>query len=332
MRRLQSLTAASALVVTGLMFPATAHATPAPDSHAHVTSLGHVRGSLWDITVHSPAMGADIPFQLIRPSGAPPGAPTVYLLNGAGGGEDGSGWLEETDALHFYADKRVNVLIPQRGSGTLYTDWIADDPQVGRPMWQTFLTKELPPVIDAALNTNGRNAIVGLSMSATSVLDLATAAPGLYRSVASISGCAQTSTPVGQAAVRGIVYSSGADPDNMWGPAGSPLWAQHDPLVNAEKLRGTALYLSSGDGRAGKYDNERSAPPGAPPVENRIVVGGAIEAGARFCTEAMAERLAALSIPATIHLPATGTHSWRYFQDELHRSWPTIDAGLHAGR
>jgi S-formylglutathione hydrolase FrmB len=330
-RRLQMLTAAI-LTFTGVMLPVTAHADPAADRGPSVTSLDHVQGTLWNITVHSPAMGADIPFQLIRPSGNSAGAPTIYLLNGAGGGEDGSGWLEETDALQFFADKRVNILIPQRGSGTLYTDWIASDPQIGRPMWETLLTRELPPVIDAALDTNARNAIIGLSMSATSVLDLATAAPGLYRSVASISGCAQTSTPVGQAVVRSIVRSSGADPVNMWGPVGSPMWTQHDPLLNAEKLRGTALYLSSGDGRAGKYDNDRSAPPGAPPVENRIVVGGAIEAGARYCTEAMTLRLAELSIPATVHLPVTGTHSWRYFQDELHRSWPTVEAGLRAER
>jgi S-formylglutathione hydrolase FrmB len=46
----------------------------------------------------------------------------------------------------------------------------------------------------------------------------------------------------------------------------------------------------------------------------------------------MAARLAELSIPATVHLPVTGTHSWRYFQDELHRSWPTVEAGLRADR
>jgi S-formylglutathione hydrolase FrmB len=318
-----------ALTLCGLLLPTAARAVPAPDERATVTSLTQVDGNLWEITVYSPSMGTEIPFQLIRPTRDRVGAPTLYLLNGAGGGEDGSGWLVQTDALEFFADKRVNVLIPNKGLGSFYTDWIAHDPRVGHPKWTTFLTRELPPVIDAALNTNGRNAIAGLSMSATSALDLAIQAPGLYRSVASISGCAETSTPGGQTAVRGIVYSmSGGDADNMWGPPSSPLWTQHDPLVNAEKLRGTALYLSSGDGRAGRYDTEQSQPPGAPPVENRIVVGGTIEAGARYCTEAMAERLRELAIPATVHLPATGTHSWLYFQDEMHRSWPTIESGL----
>ncbi|WP_414731724.1 alpha/beta hydrolase [Williamsia sp.] len=318
---------ASFVVLTALFAAPVASADPAVEG-ARVTSLVQLDGNLWEITVHSPSMDRDIPFQLIRPAGGA-GAPTLYLLNGAGGGEDGANWLAQTDAREFFADKFVNVLIPSKGIGSYYTDWIAEDPTVGRPMWTTFLTTELPSVIDDALATDGRNAIAGLSMSATSVLDLAISAPGLYRSVASYSGCAQTSTPLGQAAVRGIVLTaSGGNADNMWGPATSPLWVERDPYVNAEKLRGLSLYLSSGSGAAGRYDTPESQAPGAPPVENQIIVGGALEAATRYCTEAMADRLRELDIPAEIHLPTEGTHSWLYWQDELHRSWPTIEAGL----
>lgn len=300
-----------------------------PDQRATLTGLTQVDGTLWQMIVRSPAMGIDIPFQVIRPAGAPMGAPTLYLLNGAGGGEDGANWLAQTDAQQFFAGKFVNVVIPARGLGSYYTDWIAADPQVGQPMWATFLTDELPDVVDDALGTNGRNAIAGLSMSATSVLDLATIAPSLYRSVASYSGCARTSTPEGEAAVRGIVYTAaGGNADNMWGPTGSRQWRAHDPYVNAEKLRGTHLYLSSGSGAPGRYDTPSAQAPGAPPIANQILVGGALEAATRACTEAMANRLRQLSIPAQVHLPSTGTHSWGYWQDELHRSWPTLAAGL----
>jgi diacylglycerol O-acyltransferase / trehalose O-mycolyltransferase len=327
-RRIPLLLAATAFILTALFAPPVAGADPVPDN-ARVTSLEQLDGNLWEITVHSPSMDRDIPFQLIRPAGGVAGAPTLYLLNGAGGGEDGANWLAQTDAREFFADEFVNVLIPSKGIGSYYTDWIAEDPTVGRPMWTTFLTTELPSVIDEALATDGRNAIAGLSMSATSVLDLAISAPGLYQSVASYSGCAQTSTPLGQAAVRSIVLTaSGGNADNMWGPANSPIWVERDPYVNAEKLRGLSLYLSSGSGAAGRYDTPESQAPGAPPVENQIIVGGALEAATRYCTEAMADRLRELDIPAEIHLPTEGTHSWLYWQDELHRSWPTIEAGL----
>ncbi|MFM9379145.1 alpha/beta hydrolase [Gordonia sp. VNK21] len=280
------------------------------------------------MVVRSPAMGQDVPFLLLRPEAAA-GAPTLYLLNGAGGGEDGANWLAQTDAMEFFSDKRVNVVIPEKGRGTYYTDWLRSDAAIGKPMWETFLTRELPPVIDASLQTDGTQAIAGLSMSGTSVFNLAIAAPGLYRAVASYSGCARTSTPEGQAAVRGIVRTaSNADASNMWGPAGSSAWVRNDPYVNAAKLRGTTLYLSSGSGLPGKYDSPQYQAPGAPPLADQILVGGALEAATRYCTEQMAGRLAQLGIPARVHLPGTGTHSWNYWRDELHRSWPTIAAGL----
>ncbi|UQE75948.1 esterase family protein [Gordonia sp. PP30] len=306
-------------------------AAPARAAGAQVVSLTHLDQNLWRVVVRSPAMGHDIPFLLLRPRTDAAGAPTLYLLNGAGGGEDGANWLAQTDAQKFFDGKRVNVVIPEKGRGSYYTDWQSADSKLGKPMWQTFLTKELPPVLDAALNSSGRNAIAGLSMSGTSVLNLAIAAPGLYRTVASYSGCALTSTPEGQAAVRGIVYTaSSADATNMWGGPASPAWRRNDPYLNAAKLRGSRIYLSSGSGLPGRYDTPQEQAPGAPPLADQILVGGALEFAVRYCTDRMAARLRELHIPAQVHLPATGTHSWNYWRDELKRSWPTIAAGLHS--
>ncbi len=76
--------------------------------------------------------------------------------------------------------------------------------------WQTFLTRELPPIIDAEFSGNGTNSIAAISMTATSVLNLAIAAPGLYRAVGSYSGCAETSTPMGSARGLGSCRRAGA--------------------------------------------------------------------------------------------------------------------------
>lgn len=225
----------------------------------------------------------------------------------------------------------AQAAIPEKGRGTYYTDWQRHDAKLGKPMWETFLTRELPSVLDAALASNGRNAIAGLSMSGTSVLNLAIAAPRLYGAVASYSGCALTSTPEGQAAARGIVYMAAqADATNMWGPPGSLAWTANDPYVNAAKLRGTRIYLSSGSGLPGRYDTPQGQAPGSPPLMDQILVGGALEAATRYCTERMGHRLQQLGIPAQVHLPPTGTHSWNYWRDELKRSWPTIAAGLRS--
>ncbi len=150
------------------------------------------------ISVHSDAMGRDIPLEVILPADTSAPRPTLYLLNGAGGGEDSATWEGRTDVLDFFADKNVNVVTPLEGAFSYYTDWQKDDPVLGRNKWQTFLTRELPPVIDAQFGTNGVNAIAAISMTATSVLNLAISAPGLYRSVGAYSGCAETSTQPGQ--------------------------------------------------------------------------------------------------------------------------------------
>ncbi|SDD42751.1 Putative esterase [Rhodococcus tukisamuensis] len=102
---------------------------------------------------------------------------------------------------------------------------------LGNNKWTTFLTQELPPVIDAGLKTNGVNSLAGISMAGTSVLNLAVAAPDLYKSVGAYSGCAETSTPAGRAYMDMVVDSrGGGDVTNMWGArtirrgSRTPLW------------------------------------------------------------------------------------------------------------
>lgn len=277
-------------------------------------------------------MDRDIKLQVLRPADTSAPNPTLYLLNGAGAGVDGANWLRQTDVEEFFADKNVNVVIPIGGYAAYYTDWRSDDPVLGRNQWQTFLTRELPPVIDRLLGTTGHNAIAGLSMSATSVLDLAIQAPGLYRAVAAYSGCAMTSDPLGQALVRTVVEGGGhGNADNMWGPPWDPEWASHDPYLNAERLRGVALYVSNATGVPGPYEQpDAPRPPDAPTLPDQIVIGGVLEAITNVCAHRLLERFDQLAIPATFDLRPTGTHSWLYWQDALHTSWPMLEVAMRA--
>ncbi|MFC8527846.1 alpha/beta hydrolase [Nocardia sp. NPDC057227] len=281
--------------------------------------------------VYSAAMDENILIDVQRPADTSEPRPTLYLLNGAGGGEDDASWQAKTDALQFLSDKNVNVIQPIGGKWSYYTDWIADDPVLGRNKWKTFFTEELPPLVDGALGTNGTNAIAGLSTSGTTVLALPIAKPGLYKAAAAYSGCAMTSDPVGSEFVRLTVEVwGGGDTLNMWGPEGSPEWAANDPYVNAERLRGTELYLSTGSGLPGRHDTLDGpyALPGSSGLANQLVVGGVIEAGTNYCTHNLATKLKDLNIPATVNFRPDGTHSWGYWRDELPASWPTLARGL----
>lgn len=280
--------------------------------------------------VFSAAMNKNIEIDVQRAADTSQPTPILYLLNGAGGGTDSATWQKQTDALKFLSDKNVNVVQPVGGAWSYYTDWRAEDPTLGVNKWKTFLTEELPPLMDKALNSNGLNAIAGLSMAGTSVLQLPIAAPGLYKSVAAYSGCAQISDPVGYNFVRTVVAAGGGDVDNMYGPEGDPMWAENDPYVHADQLRGLNLFISSGSGLPGQWDtlNGPHTLPGSPGLANQMVVGGGLEAATNYCTHNLAAKLGQLGIPATFDFEPTGTHSWGYWEDDLKKSWPVLAAGL----
>ncbi|MCX4091694.1 alpha/beta hydrolase [Nocardia sp. alder85J] len=285
-----------------------------------------------DVTVHSAAMDSDITVKVLRAHDTWAPAPTLYLLNGSSGGDgdNNGGWTDQTDMVGFFADKQVNVVVPIGGRGSYFTDWRADDPVLGRPLWTTFLTEELPPVIDSALHTTGVAAIAGVSMSGTSVFQLAMAAPGLYKAIGSYSGCVETSDPTGQAMVSAVVGSWSGNPVNMWGPPGDPAWAANDPYLHADRLRGTAIYVSSGTGWPGPLDTLYGPGIGGDGIKliGQLLGGALLETVTDTCTQGLRARFAALQIPATFQMRPSGTHSWGYWQQDLHDSWPMFADAL----
>ncbi|WP_372465928.1 alpha/beta hydrolase [Nocardia spumae] len=324
--------AAAALVWT--VVAPTASAAPT----AGIVSETAGPGRVVDIGVYSPSMDRVIPLQVLRAPDTGTPAPTLYLLNGAGGGEDAATWLKQTDAVDYFADKQVNVVIPMEGAFSYYTDWEkADDGLAhklknnGKNMWSTFLTRELPPVIDAAFGTTGANALAGISMAGTSVLDLAIQAPTLYRSVAAYSGCAMTSDPIGQAFVTLVVSLGKGDATNMWGPNDGAGWKEHDPYLHADRLPDIPMYISSGTGLPGRHDSlaDPSIRADSRILANQVLLGGGIESAANYCTARLAEKTQALGrTNITYNFHPAGTHSWGYWQDDLHKSWPMMAAAL----
>jgi len=338
----RAVAAGIAVVAATTLLPfAPAVATAAPGepvtdvttaSGARVESVEHVGGLEYLVTVYSPSMDRSVPLQVFRPADTSVPRPTYYLLNGASGGEDpSSNWPDQADVATFFADKNVNVVIPRAGAFSYYTDWVADDPELGRNKWETILTQELPPLVDESLGTNGTQAVGGISMAASAVLMLAADNPGFYSSVASFSGCAGTSDDLGRAFVKLVVEArGGGDTENMWGPDDGPEWAANDALLNADKLRGTPMYITTGNGLPGFDETLQSAriAGDVPALVNRVLVGGGIESITATCTRTFAERLAQLQIPATVKFRDNGTHSWAYWQEDLHESWPTVAASL----
>lgn len=305
----------------------------ATTASSDVAAIDHVEpiSDRWlRVFVRSPAMGRVVQVQVLLPvrqrrerhrgmEQSKP-RPTVYMLDGDGAPADGNDWIDRGGAVQFFADKDVNVVLTIGGAAGYYTDWQRRDLVLGNNKWETFLTGELPPLINARFHGNGRNGIEGLSMGAQAAMMLATRNPRLYSAVAAYSGCYAMGTALGQVQARAVVLGSGGDPNNMFGTHDDPDWAAHDALVHAEALRGTAIYLSAGSGVPGEYDSRG--------MTRATVFGGPLEAGANLCTHQFADRLAQLHIPATVSFRSTGTHSWPYWADELSHSWPMMATAL----
>ncbi|MGW4720585.1 alpha/beta hydrolase [Nocardia sp. NPDC004260] len=277
------------------------------------------------VFVQSPAMKRVVQVQVLLPDDRSRARPTLYMLDGRGAPENTSSWIEHGRAVEFFTDKSVNVVFTNGGPANLYTDWQRRELVLGTNKWETFLTRELPPLINAHFEGNGRNGIQGVSMGAGAAMMLTFRTPGLYSVVAGHSGCYTVASGPGQTQARSIVKTYNGDPDNMFGPPTDPDWLAHDTMAHAQALRGTKICLSSGGGIPGEHDV-----PGRVELPDAITIGGPLEAGAYECAHALAARLTQLQIPATVNLRAAGTHSWPYWADELSRPWPTITEALHA--
>ncbi|MBF6065034.1 esterase family protein [Nocardia terpenica] len=275
------------------------------------------------VFVNSPAMGRTVQVQVLLPADTAHPRPTLYMLDGRSASNDGNNWVDRGNAVRFFADKNVNVVLTVGGPAGYYTDWQRPDPVLGNNKWESFLTRELPPLIDERFDGDGRNALEGVSMGAEAAMMLVMRNPTVYRGVAAHSGCYAMGSDFGQAQARAVVRTYGGDPDNMFGDQGDPDWLAHDVMTHAEALRGKAIYLSAASGLPGPYDVAGS---------ETVVFGGPLEAGADGCTMALADRLSRMKIPATVRLSPVGTHSWPYWADELPRAWPTLATALGVSR
>ncbi|WP_433734486.1 alpha/beta hydrolase [Nocardia sp. CA-129566] len=302
--------------------------TAGAEPGSQILEIRPLGGRQFEVVVRSAAMDRPITLWMSHPGA---GAPALYLLNAVDGGEDGGPWTRRTDIADFFADKHVNVIVPMGGRASYYTDWLNDDPILGRNKWTTFLTRELPPLLESRFGMTGRNAVAGLSMSATSALNLAIGAPGRYQAVGSYSGCPRTSDPAANAYVHSELAVFGANADNMWGAPDNPAWAEHDPMLHADRLRGIALYISAGNGVPGAHETLGDLDIEGSPVRllDRIAVGGVMETVIGGCTRPFLDRLAAAGVPATVKL-RQGTHAWAYWQDDVHESWPLFAAAIGA--
>lgn len=329
--RRAALPFALAIALLPALTPALTPAAAAPaaaDGGARVDRvvwLDDRRVSLW---VNSPSMAAPVQVQLLlaRDWNARPDAtfPVLFMLDGLRAGDDESGWTKDAGAEEFYADKNVTVVLPIGGQSSFYADWLRPD-NGQNYQWETFLTRELPPLLEQQWRATAVRGIAGLSMGGTAAMFLAGRNPDFARYAASYSGFLTTTTlGMPQAIEFAMRDAGGFDSDAMWGPPGNAEWEEHDPYLLADKLAGKSLYVSSGSGTTGPWDQDSLDIPGI----STNYAGTGLEILSRLTTENFVAKLGELSIPVQVAYRPSGTHSWPYWDFEMRQSWPYAAAAV----
>jgi diacylglycerol O-acyltransferase/trehalose O-mycolyltransferase len=286
---------------------------------ARVVAQQQVGPRLVDLTVQSHALGRTAKVRLLTPDGwqeRRPGErwPVLYLLHGCC--DTYESWTRETDVEELRGLRGVLVVMPEAGPVGWYSDWWNHDAG-GPPAWETFHLGELRRLLERGFGAGHRRGVAGLSMGGAGALTYAARHPGVFRAVASYSGVVHPLQPGWPAGFLGLLQSFGEDPLALWGDpvAQRQIWEAHDPYYLAERLRHTPLFLSVGDGTAGPFD-----PPGT---------FDELEAALSQQNQALAERLEQVGARLRTDFYGPGTHSWPYWQRELHRSLPMLLGALH---
>ena len=246
--------------------------------------------------------------------------PVLFLMHGAF--DNQNQFTATTDLISYTAglptDEQAIVVMPYQSNLPAASDW-----HDGSRHQETFLVHQLVPAVDAQFRTRGdgaHRAIAGFSGGGLDAMLLAARHPGLFAAAGSFSGFVDQLTPRGIAviaaftAVDSVGCGNAEGLDAIWG---NPIldranWIAHDPTNLAARLRGTVLYIASGNGVSCPNDPQPASLEGGLVEENTV----------HEMSRNLANALTRDGIPHTEDFYGCGSHIARYVQRDLHVFWP----------
>ncbi|WP_156753675.1 alpha/beta hydrolase [Actinokineospora pegani] len=320
---------ATALAATALVAVPSAEArqrasAPPADNGARVVAQTQVDARTIDLTIQSPSLGAQGKVRLLTPAGWQQGDgraySTLWLLHGCCEEEDYKSWTEFTDVEQFTADKPVLVVMPTAGKIGMYSDWW-NYGLSNKPNWRAFHMEEVMQIVQRGFGASqGKHSVAGLSMGAYGALEYATRYPTRFGAVAAYSGAPDVLAPGLPEVTQLNMIAQGF---LIWGVLwGDPWWQRqrwidHNPAYKLDKLRGAKIYLSAGNGDLGPLD-----------PEGKGIVPGLLESQSLGNSRDFATKAKRAGVDITTDFYAPGTHSWPYWERQLHKSWPLLASGM----
>lgn len=279
--------------------------------------------------VESPAMRRVVQVQVQYPKDRQTAAPMLYLLDGVSAPRQ-SGWLRKGDVQGTMANEHVTTIMPVEAGGTNYTDWNDTDPYLGRAKWETFLTQELPGVLEqqTGIAFNGERYIGGLSMGGSAAIRLANLHPELYSGTFSVSGCYSSTSTAGRAYFNLAARVMGGNPDLMWGPGTTPERLRNDVVADPKGIASMPLYIYSANGHAAERDIDLARSEGITTFFGNITLEKLTNQCSAELEQSMQEK-GMMHDRVEFDFAPTGIHDWPYYKQQLPVAWASITQGKY---
>ena len=277
------------------------------------------------LDVFSPSMNRDIRVQF---QGGGPHA--VYLLDGLRAQDDYNGWDINTPAFEWFHGSGLSTIMPVGGQSSFYTDWYQPSQGNGQDYtykWETFLTEELPAWLAAnrGVSETG-NAVVGISMAGSAALTYAIHHPEKFIYAGTLSGFLNPSEGWWPMLIGLAMNDAGGyDAESMWGPSTDVAWQRNDPMVNINQLvaNNTRVWIYCGTGTPSELDAGTN---GGNLLAAQFLEGLTLRTNLTFRDN----YLAAGGTNGVFNFPASGTHAWNYWGQQLQQMKPDIQRVLGA--
>lgn len=303
--------------------PASGQEGPAPMPGTTPVAGATIVGQRWltqrtlELTVSTPSFIEPVQVEIVLPTGYSADAsrrwPSTYYLNGTNGNQT---WFRTVYAGEALTASYPSIVVVPSGHAGYWSDWY-NGGVGGPPMYETFVTEQLIPLVDANFRTmpvRAQRAVIGESMGGYGAMMLAARHPDLFTAVSSLSGAPDTNWLFGAAALSISSTIDLAPPDSIYGPRATQevRWRGHNPTDLAANLGSLDVQLYTGNGVLGEQEKDPVTPAFC------AVEAGVIEPETRSAHLA----LVGLGIPHLFKVYDWGCHSPELIQQEIADSLP----------
>ena len=296
-------------------------ASPAPAfvdvPGARILSSTKVTERTQSLTIATPSFTENTRVEVMLPTGYGDDPhrrwPVTYYL--AGTSHDEKRFRNRYEGEQATASFESIVVIP-KGDSSYWSDSY-NYGQPGGGKYETFVSRQLIPLIDANFPTRAERAyraIFGESMGGYGTMMMAARHPDLFVAAASLSGVLDSNYVPG-----GALITIAGSPDNVYGNRLTEMvrWRGHNPADLAGNLRDVALQIRVGNGVIGNGEGGTDILGCGPEIS--IVAPE---------SESMRRILVGLDIPHVAHQYSFGCHSDPLIRREIRDAVPGLAAAF----